>query len=517
MGQKTHPYSFRIGVVTDWKSKWYSDKDYVDLVNEDWRIRDYLRGELLRGAVSRIDIERTRDRLIVDIHTARPGVVIGRRGSEAERLRTGLEDLTRRPVKFNINEVKDPDLDAALLARGIADQLENRIAFRRAMKRAVSAAMKAGAEGVRVEAKGRLGGSDMGRREWYREGRVPLHTLRADIDFGTATAHTTVGTCGVKVWVYKGEVLETVASSDRITAEADLATGGPARRRRQTAKSRAEAAAEGGERKPRLIEAGGGKRLVEAGSGKREGGRRVIEAGGGRRPTAAEAQVAYETAREEVTVAPEEAATEAIAPGDEAEEVTAESIAALATEAIASPEPTESVDVDEVTAEMIEQVAADEAQAAVPDLEAEEAIADAVEAVTGAAEAVIDDVDDVTPELVEQLADEAQAAGPESDTDPEPDPSTLSAQQAVEEARHEADTPARAGSATAAEDGSGPEGWAIKGNADSMLYHTEESPYFARTKAEVWFEDEAAAVAAGFERWDHKKTEAEEAPDGGQE
>ena len=246
MGQKTHPYAFRLGIVTDWKSKWYSDQNYVDFVNEDWKIRDYLEGQLVRGAVSRIDIERTRDRLIVDIHTARPGVVIGRRGTEAERLRSGLEELTGRPVKLNINEVKDPDLDATLLARGIADQLENRIAFRRAMKRAVAAAMKAGAEGVRVEAKGRLGGAEMGRREWYREGRVPLHTLRADIDFGTATAHTTVGTIGIKVWVYKGEVIESPAvTSDRIAAEADLATGGPARRRRQSVKSRAEVAAEG--------------------------------------------------------------------------------------------------------------------------------------------------------------------------------------------------------------------------------------------------------------------------------
>src|SRR5690554_3498879 len=310
MGQKTHPYAFRLGIVTDWKSKWYSDQNYVDFVNEDWKIRDYLEGQLVRGAVSRIDIERTRDRLIVDIHTARPGVVIGRRGTEAERLRSGLEELTGRPVKLNINEVKDPDLDATLLARGIADQLENRIAFRRAMKRAVAAAMKAGAEGVRVEAKGRLGGAEMGRREWYREGRVPLHTLRADIDFGTATAHTTVGAIGIKVRVYKGEVIESAASADRIAAEADLATGGPARRRRQSVKSRAEVAAEGGERKPRLIEAGGGKRLVEAGGGKREAGRRIIEAGGGRRPTAAEAKVEYEAAREDVTVESDEPRTE---------------------------------------------------------------------------------------------------------------------------------------------------------------------------------------------------------------
>lgn len=304
MGQKVHPYSFRLGITTDWKSKWFSTKDYADFVNEDWRIRDYLRGELTRGAVSRIDIERTRDRLIVDIHTARPGVVIGRKGSEAERLRTGLEKMTERRVKLNINEVKDPDLDAALLARGIADQLENRIAFRRAMKRAVASALKAGAEGVRVESKGRLGGSDMGRREWYREGRVPLQTLRADIDYGTATARTTVGAIGIKVWVYRGEVIDRARmSGERIAAEADLATGG--RRTRKSLKSRAEEAA-GGEKKSRLIEAGGGKRpVVESGG---EGGRKLIEAGGGRRPTAAEAQVQYESAQEEQAPATDVAA-----------------------------------------------------------------------------------------------------------------------------------------------------------------------------------------------------------------
>jgi small subunit ribosomal protein S3 len=304
MGQKVHPYSFRLGVATDWKSKWFSTKEYVDFVNEDWKIREWLRDELVRGAVSSVDIERTRDRLIVDIHTARPGVVIGRKGSEAERLRTHLEEMTGGRVKLNINEVKDPDLDATLLARGIADQLENRIAFRRAMKRAVASALKAGAEGVRVECKGRLGGADMGRREWYREGRVPLHTLRADIDFGTATARTTVGAIGVKVWVYRGEVVESgPVSGERIAAEADLATGGPARRTQKSLRSRAEEAA--GEKKPRLIEAGGGKRPVVE-PGEPEGGRRLIEAGGGRRPTAAEAQVQYESAREEQEVVEEE-------------------------------------------------------------------------------------------------------------------------------------------------------------------------------------------------------------------
>ncbi len=305
MGQKVHPYSFRLGIATDWKSKWFSKKDYVAFVNEDWRIRDYLKNELIRGAVSRVDIERTRDRLIVDIHTARPGVVIGRKGAEAERLRGALEKMADRPVKLNINEVKDPDLDAALLARGVADQIENRIAFRRAMKRAIASALKAGAEGVRVECKGRLGGADMGRREWYREGRVPLHTLRADIDYGTATAKTTVGAIGVKVWVYRGEVVSRgQVSGDRIAAEADLATGGPARRTQKSLKSRAEEAA-GEEKKPRLIEAGGGKRLIEA--------------GGGRRPTAAEAKVQYESAREDIEIAPDAASSAKAEEGTAAE------------------------------------------------------------------------------------------------------------------------------------------------------------------------------------------------------
>ncbi len=195
---------------------------------------------------------------------------------------------------------------------GIADQIENRIAFRRAMKRAIASALKAGAEGVRVECKGRLGGAEMGRREWYREGRVPLHTLRADIDYGTATAHTTVGTIGVKVWVYRGEVISRgQVSGDRIAAEADLATGGPARRTRKSIKSRAEEAA-GSDAKPRLIEAGGGKRLIEAGGGKKEGGRRIIEAGGGRRPTAAEAQVEYQSAREESEVPVDEVVSDVV-------------------------------------------------------------------------------------------------------------------------------------------------------------------------------------------------------------
>jgi len=317
MGQKIHPYGLRLGIVTDWKSRWYSEKDYARQVNEDAAVRSYLVGELRRGAVARIDIERIGDKKVqIDVHTARPGVVIGRGGSEAERLRTGLEKLTNRLVKFNVIEVQNPELDATLLARSVADQLEGRVSFRRAMKRAVSTALKAGAEGVRVQASGRLGGADMGRREWYLEGRVPLHTLRADIDFGQATARTAVGAIGVKVWVYKGEVLPSLYSSrEKIAAEARLAAGGPAKRRRSV-KSRAEDGARG----PRLIEAGGGKRIVEAGGGKkREGGRRLIEAGGGRRVSAEEAQEEFEAARAsaEETLAAEAAAAEAAAAAAE--------------------------------------------------------------------------------------------------------------------------------------------------------------------------------------------------------
>jgi len=277
MGQKIHPYGLRLGIVTDWKSRWYSEKDYARQVLEDARVRKLLTDELQRGAVSRVEIERIGDKKVqIDIHTARPGVVIGRSGTEVDRLRTLLEKLTVREIKINVIEVQDPETDAQLLARGIADQLQGRVSFRRAMKRAVQTAMKAGAQGVRVQASGRLGGSDMGRREWYREGRVPLHTLRADVDFGLATAATTVGAIGIKVWVYKGDVVPSLsATREKIAAEAALATGGPASRR-APAKARAEQAA--GERPRGLIEAGGGKRLVEAG-----GGKRLVEAGGGRR------------------------------------------------------------------------------------------------------------------------------------------------------------------------------------------------------------------------------------------
>ena len=299
MGQKVHPYGLRLGITTDWKSRWYSDKSYAAQVLEDARIRDLLVKELVRGAVSRVEIERIGDKKVqIDIHTARPGVVIGRSGAEVDRLRHLLEELTNREIKLNVVEVKGPETDAQLLAQGIADQLQGRVSFRRALKRAVQTAMKAGAQGVRVQCSGRLGGSDMGRREWYREGRVPLHTLRADVDFGMATARTTVGAIGVKVWVYRGDVMPSLsATREKIAAEAALATGGPSGRR-APAKARAEAAA--GERRGGLIEAGGGKRLVEAGGGKRRPeGKRLIEAGGGKRVDAGTARSEFEEARRE--------------------------------------------------------------------------------------------------------------------------------------------------------------------------------------------------------------------------
>ena len=227
MGQKVNPYGFRLGVTTDWKSRWFANRDYADFVIEDWKIRDFLMTALPHAAISRVEVERTRDKLRIDVHTARPGIVIGRKGAEADRLRTGLTDITGNPkVQLNIQEIKQPELDAALIAQGVADQLAGRVAFRRAMKRAVQNAQKAGALGIRVQCSGRLGGAEMSRSEWYREGRVPLQTLRADIDYGFREAHTTYGRIGVKVWIYKGDILPyKVQAEEKITREAAMAVG----------------------------------------------------------------------------------------------------------------------------------------------------------------------------------------------------------------------------------------------------------------------------------------------------
>jgi len=252
MGQKVNPYGFRLGITTDWKSRWFTEREYEDYLIEDLRIREYLNAELERAAVSRVEIERTRDRLRIDVHTARPGIVIGRRGAEADRLRTKLAEITKNPkVQLNIQEIKQPELDAALMAQGIADQLAGRVSFRRAMKRCVQTVQKAGALGVRVQCAGRLGGAEMSRRESYREGRVPLQTLRADIDYGFREARTTYGRIGVKVWIYKGDILPyRTSAEEKIHREAAMAVG--------------EASGLVGTR--RVVSAGGGRRRPEMGA-----------------------------------------------------------------------------------------------------------------------------------------------------------------------------------------------------------------------------------------------------------
>jgi small subunit ribosomal protein S3 len=208
VGQKVNPHGFRLGITTEWKSRWYADKLYKDYVKEDVAIRRMFTKGMERAGISRVDIERTRDRVRVDIHTARPGIVIGRRGAEADRIRADLEKLTSKQVQLNILEVKNPEADAQLVAQGVAEQLSSRVSFRRAMRKAMQSALKSpGVKGIRVQCSGRLGGAEMSRSEFYREGRVPLHTLRANIDYGMYEARTTFGRIGVKVWIYKGDVI----------------------------------------------------------------------------------------------------------------------------------------------------------------------------------------------------------------------------------------------------------------------------------------------------------------------
>ena len=208
MGQKVNPIGFRIGVNRTWDSRWYADKEYGSLLHEDVGIREYIEEKLSQAGVSRVVIERPAKRARITIHTARPGVVIGKKGADIENLRQELSKMTGGDVTLNIVEIRKPEIDAKLVADNIAQQLSRRVAFRRAMKRAVQSAMRLGAGGIRIKCGGRLGGVEIARAEWYREGRVPLHTLRADIDYGTATAQTTYGACGVKVWVFKGEIME---------------------------------------------------------------------------------------------------------------------------------------------------------------------------------------------------------------------------------------------------------------------------------------------------------------------
>jgi len=207
LGQKVHPIGFRLGVIQTWDSKWFATRDYPKLVYEDRLIRDYIKARLSHAGIARVEVERAANKAKIRIHTARPGIVIGKKGAEIEALRQDLERKFKREILIDIQEVRRPELDATLVAENVALQLVRRVAFRRAMKRAVTAALKFGAKGVRVACAGRLGGAEMARREWYREGRVPLHTLRADIDYGTAMANTTYGIIGVKCWIYKGDIL----------------------------------------------------------------------------------------------------------------------------------------------------------------------------------------------------------------------------------------------------------------------------------------------------------------------
>jgi small subunit ribosomal protein S3 len=209
MGQKTHPRGFRLGIVKPWRSRWYAERGkFSDLIREDEQIRKYLHRRLGHAALSEVEIERKPQKIVVTLHTARPGVVIGKQGAEVDKLRDELAHLTKSEVSINVEEVKRPELDAQLVADNIGHQLQQRISFRRAMKRAVQSAMRAGAEGIRVKVGGRLGGAEIARVEGYHEGRVPLHTLRADIDYAISTAKTTYGTIGIKVWIFKGEVVE---------------------------------------------------------------------------------------------------------------------------------------------------------------------------------------------------------------------------------------------------------------------------------------------------------------------
>ncbi len=207
MGQKVNPISLRLGIVKTWSSKWYSDKEYGQNLHEDLAIRKFIKSELKHAGISKVDIERAADQIRVNIHTARPGIIIGTRGSEVERIKKSVQKMTTKQVFLNIREVKEPEMDAQLVSESVAIQLERKIAFRRAMKKALSSALRCGAKGIRINCAGRLGGAEMSRTEFYLEGRVPFHTLRADIDYGFSIARTTYGVIGVKVWIFKGEII----------------------------------------------------------------------------------------------------------------------------------------------------------------------------------------------------------------------------------------------------------------------------------------------------------------------
>jgi len=308
VGQKVHPYGLRLGIINNWKSRWIAGKEYPDLVQEDIKIREFLDRRLRNAAVSKIEIERKAKEASIDIHTARPGIVIGRKGSEVDKIRDSLVAICGHNVSINIIEVPVPDLDAMLVAQNIAEQISGRVSFRRAMKKAVSNTMRLGAEGIKVQCSGRLGGAEMARREWYREGRVPLHTLRADIDYGFVESRTTFGRIGVKVWIYKGDI-----TGKREDERAMPASLGSARSSRP-----------------------------------RPGGPRGEKAPGARRPAAPRAATPAPAEKAMAPAAPEAAppapAEEAVAP------------AAPETPDARAPEPAETVPEQASAAEPVEQV-----------------------------------------------------------------------------------------------------------------------------------------------------------------
>jgi small subunit ribosomal protein S3 len=220
VGQKVNPIGLRLGIIKDWESRWFAKNNYAELLHEDIKIRDEIKKKFYHAGIARVEIDRAADRAKITIHTARPGIIIGRKGAEIETLRKSLESMTKKRIFININEIRKPDLVAQLVAENVAAQLLRRISFRRALKKAIQATMKAGGHGIRINCKGRLAGAEMSRMEWFREGRVPLHTLRADIDYGLAVAHTKYGAIGVKVWIFMGEIFAKKTETE-ITKEAE--------------------------------------------------------------------------------------------------------------------------------------------------------------------------------------------------------------------------------------------------------------------------------------------------------
>ncbi|OHV22519.1 30S ribosomal protein S3 [Parafrankia soli] len=324
MGQKVNPHGFRLGITSEFTSRWYADKQYKAYVGEDVKIRKMMSKGMERAGISRVDIERTQGRLRVDIHTARPGIVIGRRGAEADRIRGDLEKLTGKQVQLNILEVKNPEVDAQLVAQGVAEQLSSRVSFRRAMRKAMQSAMKSGAKGIRVQCSGRLGGAEMSRSEFYREGRVPLHTLRADIDYGFYEARTNFGRIGVKVWIYKGDIVQSRAERE---AQEALLRQQRRERPRRGPRSGSSGTTQGGTDAGRAA-ARAGDRRGRGGSG---GG-----GGSAEKASAAEKAPAEKPATESAAVEGTPVETPAVTP-----ETTAAPAAATTAEAQGAPEKAE--------------------------------------------------------------------------------------------------------------------------------------------------------------------------------